>query len=92
MATPILGGTAFDFGVAAQDPTQPQNVTAPAPSVQQAINLESAADTVSLSDGAQIRLLRTQGQTVPQIAANTALSTQAVNSYLGIAETTSPQK
>jgi hypothetical protein len=79
MATPITGGTAFDFGEAAQATTaQP-----PAP-VQQPIRTAPTRDTVKLSDGAQVRALRTQGQTVPEIATTLALSAQIVNSYLGV--------
>jgi hypothetical protein len=79
MATPITGGTAFDFGAAAQ-------VTAPQPtaSVHQPTRIQPTADTVKISDGAQVRLLKTQGQTVAQIAVNTVLTTETVNSYLGI--------
>jgi hypothetical protein len=85
MATPITGGTAFDFGAAAQ-------VTAlqPTAPVQQPTRIPRTADTVKLSDGAQVRLLKTQGQTVSQIAVNTALTTETVNSYLGIAQASAP--
>jgi len=85
MATPITGGTAFDFGEAAQV-TAPQ----PAASVQQPTQTEPTGDTVRLSDGAQVRLLKTQGQTVAQIAISTALSTETVNSYLGITQAPLP--
>jgi hypothetical protein len=85
MVTPIPGGTAFDFGAAAQaTAARPEETTAPATAVKPAAKVDPIADTVKLSAGAQVRLLRTQGQTVPEIAINTALSTQTVNSYLGI--------
>jgi hypothetical protein len=91
MATPITGGTAFDFGAAAQaTAAQPQTTTTPTASVQQPTKIEPTGDTVSFSEGAQIRLLKTQGQTVAQIAVTTALSTQAVDSYLGIARAPLP--
>jgi uncharacterized protein YcgI (DUF1989 family) len=82
MATPISGGSAFDFGAAAHAATvQPQTTTAPA---RQPIRTEpTGGDTVKLSDGAQVRLMSSQGETVAEIVINTALSTQAVNSYLG---------
>jgi hypothetical protein len=84
MATPITGGTAFDFGAAAQAaPAQQQTTTTPAASVHQPTG---TGDTVKISDGAQVRLLKTLGQTVAEIAVNTALSTQTVNSYLGITQ------
>jgi hypothetical protein len=82
MVTPISGGNAFDFGGAAQAaPVQPQTTTAP---TGQPAKIEaSGGDTVKLSQGAQVRLMRSQGETVAEIVINTALSTQAVNSYLG---------
>jgi hypothetical protein len=87
MVAPISGGTAFDFGAAAQATASPvQTATAPAATVKQPIKNEPAADEVRLSDSAQVHLLRTQGQTVAEIAINTALSTQTVNSYLGITQ------
>jgi hypothetical protein len=80
MATPIPGGTAFDFGAAAQLPAaQPQATT-----VKPLTKIESTRDTVKLSDDAQVRLLKTQGQTVSQISVITNLSTKAVDGYLGI--------
>jgi hypothetical protein len=87
MATPITGGTAFDFGAAAQATASPQATTAPAAAARQPAKLDPAeGDTVKLSDGAHVRLLKTLGQTVSEIAVNTALSTQTVNSYLGITQ------
>jgi hypothetical protein len=91
MATPISGGTAFDFGAAAQAPAvQLQTTTASTAPVRQPAKIEPAGDTVKLSAGAQVRLLNSQGETIPQIVTNTALSTQAVNSYLGIAQAAAP--
>jgi hypothetical protein len=81
MAAPITGGTAFDFGAAAQ-------VTVPqlSASVQRPAKIEPTQDTVKLSARAQVRLLKTQGQTVSEIAINTALTAATVNGYLGIAQ------
>jgi predicted nucleic acid-binding Zn ribbon protein len=88
MATPISGGTAFDFGAAAQaTAAQPQTTTT---SVKQPTKIEPTGDTVRISPGAQVRLLRTQGQTVTEIAINTALSAEVVNNYLGIAPPLAP--
>ena len=89
MVTPISGGNAFDFGGAAQAaPVQPQTTTAP---TGQPAKIEaSGGDTVKLSQGAQVRLMRSQGETVAEIVINTALSTQAVNSYLGITSAPAP--
>ena len=86
MVAPISGGTAFDFGAAAQTTAPPvQTATAPAATVKQPIKNEPAAE-FRLSDSAQVHLLRTQGQTVAEIAISTDLSTQTVNSYLGITQ------
>lgn len=91
MANPISGGTAFDFGAAAQaTPAQRETATAPVASAKQPAGVEPITDTVKLSPGAQIRLLKTQGQTVAEIAVNTALSAQTVNSYLGITQGSFP--
>jgi hypothetical protein len=89
MVAPISGGTAFDFGAAAQTTAQPQATTAPAAPAKQPTSIESA-DTVRLSDSAQVHLLRTQGQTVAQIAISTALTAQTVDSYLGISQAAPP--
>jgi len=90
MVTPISGGTAFDFGAAAQATAAPPQTQAPAISVKQPANIKPTEDTVKLSAGAQVRLLRTQGQAVSEIAVNTALSTETVNSYLGITQAPPP--
>jgi len=89
MATPISGATAFAFGEAAQTDT-PQTQTPQVTSGKQPAQTEFARDSINLSDGTQVQLLRRQGQTVAEIAINTALSTQAVNSYLGISEAAPP--
>ena len=87
MVVPISGGTAFDFGAAAQATASPlQTATAPAATLKQPTKNEPAVDEVRLSDSAQVHLLRTQGQTVAEIAVNTALSTQTVNGYLEITQ------
>jgi hypothetical protein len=90
MVAPISGGTAFDFGAAAQTTAaQTEATTAPA-TAKQPTKIEPAGDTVRLSDRAQVHLLRTQGQTVAQIATSTALTAQAVDSYLGITQAPPP--
>jgi hypothetical protein len=87
MASPISGGTAFDFGAAAQaNAAQTPRTTKSVASVKQPAGVEPVADTVKLSPGTQVRLLRTQGQSVAEIAINTSLSAEAVNSYLGITQ------
>jgi len=85
MASAISGGTAFDFGAAAQaSAAQPQTTTTPAPSGKRPAKIEPTPDTVRLSDNAQVRLLSRQGHSVSQISVLTNLSTKAVDGYLGI--------
>lgn len=85
MVNPVPGGTAFDFGAAAQAPApQHETATTPVASAKQPAGVEPVADTVKLSPGAHVRLLRTQGQTVAEIAVSTALTAETINSYLGI--------
>jgi hypothetical protein len=91
MVDPISGSTAFDFGAAAQATASPrETTTAPVASGKQPANVGPIADTVKLSPGAHVRLLKTQGQTVAEIAISTALSAQTVASYLGIAQAPLP--
>jgi hypothetical protein len=91
MVSPISGATAFDFGAAAQaTAAQRETATTPVASVKQPAGVEPIADTVKLSPGAHVRLLKTQGQTAAQIAVSTALSAQTVDSYLGIEQAPSP--
>jgi len=85
MGTSIFEVNALLAGQAAA--AQPQTATTAAtPTVQQPPKSGPTTDTVQISEGAQVRLLKSHGQTVEQIAANTALSAQTVNSYLGITE------
>lgn len=46
------------------------------------------ADTVRLSESQQVYQLYNQGQRISQIAANLSLTVSAVNSYLGISDST----
>lgn len=84
MATPISGGTAFDFGAAAQVTAAQSQTTTTTPPVKNTPKIKLEPDTVKLSDHAEVRLLKTQGQSVSEISILTNLSTQAVDSYLGI--------
>ena len=89
-------GTIFEVNALLGGPgqatvAQPQTTTAAAtPTVQQPTQTDPTTDTVQISEGAQVRLLKNQGQTVEQIALSTALSTQTVNSYLGITQPAAP--
>jgi len=92
MATPISGGTAFDFGAAAQfTAAQPQTIATVTEPIKQLSKIQPTGDTVRLSDDAQVRLLNTQGHSVSQISVLTNLSAQAVESYLGITHLPSPK-
>ena len=88
MATPISGGTSFNFGAAPQAAAaQPQKTsTAPEPEVEEPSKTDTTAYTVKLSEDAQVRLLNTEGQSVSQISVLTDLTTKAVDGYLGISQ------
>jgi|ERR1700722_951175 hypothetical protein len=88
MATPISGGTSFDFGAAPQAAAaQPKTTnTAAAAEAKQASKTDTKAYTVKLSEDAQVRLLKTQGQSVSQISVITDLSAKAVDGYLEITQ------
>jgi hypothetical protein len=84
MATPVSGGTALDFGAAAQVAAAQSHTTTTTAPVKHTAKTEPVLDTVKLSNQAKVRLLKTEGQSVSEISILTNLSTQAVDSYLGI--------
>jgi hypothetical protein len=91
MATSIFEVNAVLGGAGQAPAAQPQTTTTAAtPTVQQPTKTDRTPDTVQISEGAQVRLLKNQGQTVEQIAVTTALSTQTVDSYLGITQPAAP--
>jgi len=64
------------------------NVT-PAPAQQAAAQpVNNSGDTVKLTEAQQVFDLYTQGQSVPEIATNLELTVSAVNSYLGLSNST----
>ena len=56
--------------------------TAPAPAEVSRPQASQSADTVELSPEARVRLLESQGRTVPEIAAFLNLTPQAVSNFL----------
>lgn len=78
MATSIPSLSA-SFSIAQTTAAEPQ---AKAPSTSQ-----QEADTVVISDSAQAIALSQQGQSVSQIAVSMGITTQEVDSYLGITPT-----
>jgi DNA-binding NarL/FixJ family response regulator len=64
------------------------NSSAPSAAAQPTQQTQSQADTVRLSESQQVYQLYNQGQRISQIAANLSLTVSAVNSYLGISDTT----
>jgi hypothetical protein len=81
MATSISSLSA-SFSIAQTTTAEPQ---AKAPSTSQ-----QEADTVEISDSAQAIALNQQGQSVSQIAVSLGITTQEVDSYLGITPTPVP--
>jgi DNA-binding NarL/FixJ family response regulator len=64
------------------------NSSAQSAAAQSTQQKQPQADTVRLSESQQVYQLYNQGQRISQIAANLSLTVSAVNSYLGISDTT----
>jgi DNA-binding NarL/FixJ family response regulator len=76
-------------------PVAVTNSSAPSAAAQQAQptqtqqTTKASADTVRLSESQQVYQLYNQGEKISQIASNLSLTVSAVNSFLGISDTTS---
>jgi DNA-binding NarL/FixJ family response regulator len=82
MSNPISGINASAQHAAAQVTVQPHETQAP----QKTATVQHKADTVALSQTAQVRSLKRNGQSVAQIALSMGLDAKTVNSYLGTAQ------
>jgi hypothetical protein len=72
-------------GISAVSPTtQVTTVPFATAQAQMATTGEPQEDTVRISAAAQVKVLQTQGESISEIAANTGLSTEEINDYLGI--------
>jgi DNA-binding NarL/FixJ family response regulator len=60
----------------------------PAAAQQTQQSTNASADTVRLSESQQVYQLYNQGEKISQIASNLSLTVSAVNSFLGISDTT----
>jgi hypothetical protein len=65
-------------------PAAAEPVSAPSATTPPDLKTAAAADTVRLSQAAQVRLLKQQGQPLSQIASNLSIPVATVDSYLGI--------
>jgi DNA-binding NarL/FixJ family response regulator len=91
MTTPV-SGIAASGGTSASVQIQPKAVAAaPAPrptsSGEDTVKISAAAQEVKQPTSSQVRLMRAQGESIPQIATKLAITPSAVQSYLG-----TPQK
>jgi hypothetical protein len=77
MAISIPGSLAASSSIGSTSPSTP----APAQTTQ---SDPAAADTVKLSQDAQVHLLKQQGQSLSQIASNLSIPIATVDGYLGI--------
>jgi hypothetical protein len=84
MAISIPSSLAASSSIASTSPSTPAP-TQTTPSVP------AAADTVKLSQDAQVHLLKQQGQSLSQIASNLSIPIATVDGYLGITVPTTQQ-
>jgi DNA-binding NarL/FixJ family response regulator len=87
MTTAIVG-TAASGGAAAAAAVQVQPKTAApaattATAAEDRVTISATAQEVQQPTAVQVRLLRNEGQSVPQIATQLKLTASAVQSYLG---------
>jgi DNA-binding NarL/FixJ family response regulator len=78
----VVAAPAPSDGRPALNPPTPQQQQQPPPASQD-------SDTVQLTEAQQVYQLYNQGQQVPQIAGTLNLSVTAVNSYLGLSNSSS---
>jgi DNA-binding NarL/FixJ family response regulator len=85
-----MGITAISSVVAAPAPSDGRPaLNPPTPQPQQPPPANQHSDTVQLTEAQQVYQLYNQGQQVPQIAGTLNLSVTAVNSYLGLSNSSS---
>jgi DNA-binding NarL/FixJ family response regulator len=88
MTTAIVGTAASGGAAAAAAAMQVQpKAAAPAATTataaEDSVTISATAQEVQQSTAVQVRLLRNEGQSVPQIATQLKLTASAVQSYLG---------
>jgi|HubBroStandDraft_1064217.scaffolds.fasta_scaffold24635_4 DNA-directed RNA polymerase specialized sigma24 family protein len=86
MTTAIVGTAASGGAAAAMAPVQPK-AAAPAATTataaEDSVTISATAQEVQQPTAAQVRLLRHEAQSVPQIATQLNITASAVQSYLG---------
>ena len=88
MSTTIVGTAAFGGAAVAAAAVQAQpKAAAQAPATkttaEDSVTISATAQEVRQPTAVQVQLLRNEGQSVQQIATQLAISTNAVQSYLG---------
>ena len=77
MTVSIAGSLVASSSIASTSPSTPVPV-------QTTQSAPAAADTVKLSQDAQVHLLKQQGQSLSQIASNLSIPIATVDGYLGV--------
>ena len=90
MSTTIVGTAAFGGAAVAAAAVQAQpkaaaqaQAQATGTSAEDSVTISATAQEVQQPTAVQVQLLRNEGQSVQQIATQLAISTNAVQSYLG---------
>jgi DNA-binding CsgD family transcriptional regulator len=82
MTLSVSGSVSSQPAIAAHSPSDPSSDSDAGATQKPAA---TSADTVKLSQAAQVHLFKQQGQGLSQIAANLGISVGTVDGYLGIA-------
>jgi DNA-binding NarL/FixJ family response regulator len=94
MTTAIVGATGFSGAAAAAAVAQVQPkaatpaaaaTTSSAAAAEDSVTISATAQEVHQPTAAQVRLLRNEGKSVPQIATQLKISAREVQNYLGTA-------
>jgi DNA-binding CsgD family transcriptional regulator len=82
MTLSVSGSVSSQPAIAAHSPSDPSSDSDAGATQKPAV---ASADSVKLSQAAQVHLFKQQGQSLSQIAANLGVSVGTVDGYLGIA-------
>ena len=82
MTLSVSGQVSSQPAIAAHSPSDPSDSSDAGATQKPSV---ASADTVKLSQAAQVHLFKQQGQSLSQIAANLGISVGTVDGYLGVA-------
>jgi DNA-binding CsgD family transcriptional regulator len=83
MSISVSGSFSSEPATAAHSPSDPSSDSSDTGATEK--TAVASADTVKLSQAAQVHLFKQQGQSLSQIAANLGISLSTVDGYLGVA-------